>query len=250
MKIIDFYNFSNDKSYLANRIIDPREIVAVSIINKHFPNGGVFADIGCGNGSMLRCLNEQTNLQISYIGFDYSSFQLGLLRSNKLKSNIKVLKTIQGNLEDQIKLDDKSVDFIYLGEVIEHLYNPDILLQECSRILKKGGYLLLTTPNLNSWYNRILFLFGLQPIFYETSVVNAQNGFGILKRFKKSSKPVGHVRLFNRSALIDILNANKLKPVKIIGTTTNILPSIIHSFEKIFSIFPSMSSILVVLAKK
>ena len=53
--------------------------------------------------------------------------------------------------------------------MIEHLYNPDHMLEECRRVLKPGGLLIISTPNLQAWYNRILFLFGVQPIFYEVS---------------------------------------------------------------------------------
>lgn len=38
-------------------------------------------------------------------------------------------------------------DCIFLGEIIEHLENPRMVLGECCRILKLNGKLILTTPN-------------------------------------------------------------------------------------------------------
>ena len=45
----------------------------------------------------------------------------------------------------KIPLRDNSVDFIFCGEIIEHLYSPDHLLSEIFRILKPNGKLALTT---------------------------------------------------------------------------------------------------------
>ena len=39
-----------------------------------------------------------------------------------------------------------------------------------------GGHLIITTPNLQAWYNRILFALGIQPIFYETSTRSTHIG--------------------------------------------------------------------------
>lgn len=38
-------------------------------------------------------------------------------------------------------------DVVFAGELIEHLYNPGRFLSSARRALKKGGLLILTTPN-------------------------------------------------------------------------------------------------------
>lgn len=45
-----------------------------------------------------------------------------------------------------IPVDDSSIDVIILTEVLEHLPEPLLALQELNRILKKGGYLYITVP--------------------------------------------------------------------------------------------------------
>jgi len=47
-----------------------------------------------------------------------------------------------------IPLDDESVDIAFSLDVIEHLTSPTHMLLEAYRVLKTGGYLLLTTPNV------------------------------------------------------------------------------------------------------
>lgn len=47
-------------------------------------------------------------------------------------------------------------DTLIAGELIEHVENPDKFLKEARRVLKSEGQLILSTPNKNSWVNRIL----------------------------------------------------------------------------------------------
>ncbi len=77
---------------------------------------------------------------------------------------------------EKISINSDSGDLIFMCEVIEHLYNPDLVLQECHRILKKDGKLLITTPNLTSWFNRILLLFGYFPLNLDISCALRSSG--------------------------------------------------------------------------
>ncbi len=58
---------------------------------------------------------------------------------------------------------DEQFEVVFMGELIEHLFNTTLLLSECLRILKPGGIIIITTPNLASLQDRILFLFGSSP---------------------------------------------------------------------------------------
>jgi SAM-dependent methyltransferase len=97
--------------------------------------------------------------------------------------------------------EDEYFELVILAEVIEHLTNPDHALREIHRVLKPGGVLLLTTPNLASWVNRLLLLAGHQPLTTETST---ERGFGWGSRGPKM-KPVGHLRLFVYASLTEML---------------------------------------------
>jgi SAM-dependent methyltransferase len=54
-----------------------------------------------------------------------------------------------GQLPD-LDLPDASFDAIVMNHVIEHIHDPRALLAECMRLLKKGGWLVATTPNARS----------------------------------------------------------------------------------------------------
>jgi len=67
------------------------------------------------------------------------------------------------DLSNGIPLDNNSIDMIIAGEIIEHMYNPYKFIQECSRILRKGGTIVLSVPNLCSLKNRFRVLLGRLP---------------------------------------------------------------------------------------
>ena len=53
---------------------------------------------------------------------------------------------IFADLNQDLPLAASSVDCILLSSVLEHISNPEMLLKEISRILKKDGYLILSVP--------------------------------------------------------------------------------------------------------
>jgi SAM-dependent methyltransferase len=64
---------------------------------------------------------------------------------------------------DCLPFRDGALDGVLAGEIIEHLYDPALLLRECRRVLRPGGVLVLTTPNLAAAQDRLRFLVGRAP---------------------------------------------------------------------------------------
>ncbi|MHB0978197.1 MAG: class I SAM-dependent methyltransferase [Minisyncoccota bacterium] len=50
---------------------------------------------------------------------------------------------------DNIPLEAESIDSVVCTQVFEHLENPQKSAEEIYRVLKKGGYVLLTVPQMN-----------------------------------------------------------------------------------------------------
>jgi 2-polyprenyl-3-methyl-5-hydroxy-6-metoxy-1,4-benzoquinol methylase len=59
------------------------------------------------------------------------------------------LNVLEGVLEEIASPDD-TFDAITMNHVVEHLPDPINTFRECGRILKKGGRLVMTTPNIES----------------------------------------------------------------------------------------------------
>lgn len=53
--------------------------------------------------------------------------------------------------------------------------DPDNLLEGIYRVLKLGGKVVITTPNLGAWYNGELLLLGYQPYFVCINMKNCES---------------------------------------------------------------------------
>jgi SAM-dependent methyltransferase len=49
--------------------------------------------------------------------------------------------------KDKIPYEDESFDFVFIKSVIEHIANTDLFLSEIHRVLKKGGKVIILTPD-------------------------------------------------------------------------------------------------------
>jgi 2-polyprenyl-3-methyl-5-hydroxy-6-metoxy-1,4-benzoquinol methylase len=102
-------------------------------------------------------------------------------------------------------------DVIFLGDVIEHVFDTDMLLQNCYDIIKPGGLLLLTTPNVASLGRRMMLLFGISP-YLEYSPNHPTNNL----------PSVGHIRYYTKDILYRQLVMNKYKGIEIVGDKINL----------------------------
>ena len=64
------------------------------------------------------------------------------------------------DLNQQLPLDSNSMDVILSQEGIEHISDQNLAFKEFSRVLKKGGTLILSSPNGSSLKSRFSFLMG------------------------------------------------------------------------------------------
>jgi ubiquinone/menaquinone biosynthesis C-methylase UbiE len=62
------------------------------------------------------------------------------------------------NLSDSLPVKDESVDYVLCVEGIEHLENPFDAIGELSRVLRRNGLLIITTPNIMTVKSRLRFL--------------------------------------------------------------------------------------------
>ena len=100
---------------------------------------GKLLDVGCGNGVFLKKM-EQLGWQGHGVEFDPNSV--------KRAKNIG-LDVLARSLE-HAKYPSDTFDLVTMIHVIEHLPQPDFTLQECFRVLKPGGRIMVVTPNTRS----------------------------------------------------------------------------------------------------
>ncbi|MBU0625342.1 methyltransferase domain-containing protein [Patescibacteria group bacterium] len=240
---IDYYSIDKWSNRL--KILLHREKQSLRLLIPKLKDHQTVLDAGCGEGFFLQQLSI-IRPKLRLYGIDSSDYQI-----EEAKKNVPSATFSKCNLEQEINYEDNSFDIIIAEEIIEHLVNPDGFLAEVNRVLKKNGFLLLSTPNFCAWFNRLLFILGMQPLFYESSTKSKLVGSGWLKRFKNGSTPVGHVRLFNQAALKDLLTANGFNITSTAGAVFDSgFPKYLLLLDYIFTLYPRLSANLIILAQK
>ncbi|MDA8857975.1 methyltransferase domain-containing protein [Flavobacteriales bacterium] len=113
---------------------------------------GTVLEVGSGEGYGIMELAPITE---KYIAVDKYDTHI----SDKLneENDITFIKTEVPPLKG---IDNDSVDFVVTFQVIEHIQNDELFLKEINRVLKPGGKLIMTTPNIkmsltrNPWHIR------------------------------------------------------------------------------------------------
>jgi 2-polyprenyl-3-methyl-5-hydroxy-6-metoxy-1,4-benzoquinol methylase len=105
---------------------------------------GRLLEVGCGNGSRLLDLQKR--------GWVVEGQEIDPQAASYARS--KGLHVHEGSL-DHAGLPDASYEVILLSHVLEHVHRPVEILRECGRLLKPGGRLVLSTPNIESLGHRI-----------------------------------------------------------------------------------------------
>ena len=113
-----------------------------SFLRKHLNTDARVLDIGCGNGRFLQYLGTKGNFELHGIEREGNS----ALRA----SHIAGIRLLVGSLK-QDTYPYNYFDAITLFHVFEHIDNPAEILQIIQKILKPGGVLVMSFPNINSW---------------------------------------------------------------------------------------------------
>lgn len=188
------------------------------------PENSLVLDIGCGDGTISVLIRELKNCKV--VGVDISSNALKLAKK-------KDIEVIQHNLEEPLPFKDSSFDCVFAGEIIEHIFDTDFFVREIWRVLKPHGKLIVTTPNLAGLGSRISLLLGKKPWMINNRL---------------TSESAGHIRYFVAKDLVELLEDNGFKVVKLTGDCVKILPNLCIKF--LSDLEPSLSLHLIVVSEK
>ena len=104
---------------------------------------GLLADVGCGVGNLLPFVRNRFT---DYVGVD-------VVRYEGFPREARFCKAELDN--GKVPLADGSVDVVAAVEVIEHLENPRAFMRELVRLVKPGGWIVVTTPNQLSFLSLV-----------------------------------------------------------------------------------------------
>ena len=152
-------------------------------------SGLVILDIGCGTGVLGKYFMSHQQCKVYGIEINSEAYEIA-------KDNL--VEVIRANVET-LDLPYKSdmFDIVIMGDVLEHLVNPIGAISKLMRVLKPGGKILITVPNVRHW--KVIFR--------------------LLCRDEWKYMPWGildytHLRFFTKSSIIGMMNENGFNVTK------------------------------------
>lgn len=142
------------------------------------PDGSRVLDVGCSSGYLARRLVERG---CRVVGIELDPDAAAAAREVCEDVLVGDAETIA------LPFPHGAFDVVLLGDTIEHLRDPEAFLDRVRPLLRRGGRLVLTTPNVANWSLRVGLLLGRW----------RYTDRGILDRT--------HTHLFTRSSLLDLL---------------------------------------------
>lgn len=127
--------------YLFNRI---KKVISELVVN--YPIKTVI-DIPAGAGALTRYLCEDLKLNTQASDYDVSKWQYPQIP-------IK-----QADLSQKIPFESNQFDLVICMEGIKHTMNAANCVQECARIAKPNGFVIITLPNDLGLQTRLRYLF-------------------------------------------------------------------------------------------
>jgi len=120
------------------------------------------------------------------------------------KSNGLIIR--ECDLRNPWPCEDSEFDVVLSNQVLEHIPNTDHFFQETYRVLKWGGYAIISTPNLGSWVHIIMLIMTMQPVhcWVSDKFCGVGNPLSSLRGKLRDHPTHAHLRLFTVRALSEM----------------------------------------------
>jgi len=225
------------KDYYEGLAPEPRLKEVAKIFDKF--DGARLLDIGCGDGTFTLLLRNSMGAG--------EAFGVEIAREAVAAARKKGIKAYQIDIDrDDLPFDDEYFDVVYCGEIIEHVFDPDHLLEETHRVLRPEGNCVISTPNLAGWPNRFALLLGYQP--YPMAASPRHESLGKLL-MRDPEGQWGHIRIMTLRALKELLTLHGFTIRRVIGCPVTLKSHLSHTLlnliklvDRIMSRFPSLST--------
>ncbi|MDB4042795.1 bifunctional 2-polyprenyl-6-hydroxyphenol methylase/3-demethylubiquinol 3-O-methyltransferase UbiG [Gammaproteobacteria bacterium] len=172
-------------------VINP---LRANYINEKSPLNGLKAlDVGCGGGLLAEALHDR-GAEVTAIDVTQANIEVAKLHAlnRGLAIDYRVITA-----EKLVESQPESFDVVACLEVIEHVPDPGQLIAACSKLLKPGGQMFLSTLNRN-------------PRSFITAIVGAEYIFNVLPKgtheWSKFIKPA-ELEKYMRQAQVNLLES-------------------------------------------
>jgi 2-polyprenyl-6-hydroxyphenyl methylase/3-demethylubiquinone-9 3-methyltransferase len=179
-------------------------------------------DVGCGGGILSESM-AQKGAEVT--GIDLGDKALKVARLHSLESGVSVNYRLV-SVEELADEAPESFDIVTCMEMLEHVPDPDAVVQACAKLVKPGGHVFFSTINRN-------------PKSYLFAVIGAEYILNLLPRgtheYEKFIKPSELSASIRRSGLtVSGLKGMSYNPItKIYGLTDDVSVNyLVHAIKQ------------------
>lgn len=167
-------------------------------------------DLSCGRGEILAEL-QHAGCEVRGTHFREDDYEIKSGRQSFLTEAIPVDKGV--DLTQPLPYADASFDVVILSEVVEHLPTWLTVVRESGRVLRGGGALVLSTPNIARLHSRWHFFWtGTHKLIRERTGWHLQPDELYAYHINPADFPLLHTVLFQGGLRVRKLRFTRFKP--------------------------------------
>lgn len=102
---------------------------------------GSFLDVGCSSGELMFFVRK--------LGYEVEGVELNPRTAKIAEEN--GLKVWRGTLEN-VEKNPAKYNYVHMGDLIEHVTDPLLLVRQTKELLKTGGEVIIITPNMQCFW--------------------------------------------------------------------------------------------------
>jgi SAM-dependent methyltransferase len=139
---------------------------------------GLLLDCGCHSGVNARQRAEASGIE------KIAGIELNATMARQAAA--RGLWVLQADLNCPFPLATDSVDAVVASDVLEHLVATPLFVGELHRVVRPGGYAVISTPNLSSWHNLFALVLGFQPLSGPHLTHFSDTDLGLVRRLREA----------------------------------------------------------------
>lgn len=126
------------------------------LVSKNVPRGARVLDVGSGSGAL--------SLRLKMMGYDVTALDL-----SPEHLDLEGIQVVKGDICSPVDcgIRDRKFACVVAVELIEHLPNLEAGFRNIAACLSEGGFLVVTTPNVNHFVARLRFLMSGAPSYFD-----------------------------------------------------------------------------------
>src|ERR1700694_787777 len=176
-------------------------------------------DLGCDDGKWTMELARACHCSHVY--------GIEIVPERAEEARARGVEVAASDLNRPFPFPDGAMDVVHANQVIEHVPDVDHFMSEIHRVLRFGGFSIISTENGSSWHNVFAAVMGWQ-IFSATNVSGRVGGLGnplaIHRGTQHDLVSWTHKTIFHFRGLVALAEVHGLKVVKVMSAGYHPLP--------------------------